>query len=94
MVYITRINFEVITQFERIHILYVKLACKNPLDGFSTLATNGLKPRNFSLSLLLVSQELFTNTYKKRSGIDIFSIFRNFVAKYLFKYSWNMVNIR
>ena len=66
-------------------MLYFKLACINPLDGFQTLATNGLKPMIFSSNLLLVSQELLSNGYKKVRGIDIFSNFRNFVAKYLFK---------
>ena len=67
------------------HILYFKFACINPADGFRTLATNGLKPRIFSSDLLLVSQELFSNGYKKVSGIDVFSNLRNFVAKHLFK---------
>ena len=66
-------------------MLYFKLACINPLDGFQTLATNGLKPMIFSSNLLLVSQELLSNGYKKVRGIDIFNNFRNFVAKYLFK---------
>ena len=75
-------------------ILYFKLACINPSDRFQILATNGLKPRIFSSSLLLVSQELFSNDYKKVSGIDIFNNFRNFAAKYLFKNSQNMVIIQ
>ena len=67
------------------HILYFKLACFNPSDRFHTLATNGLKPRIFSSNLLLVSQELFSNDYKKVCDINIFGNFRNFIAKYLFK---------
>ena len=35
--------------------------------------------------MALISQELFSNDYKKVSGIDIFSKFQNFVSKYLFK---------
>ena len=81
---ITRIIFEIIAQLEWIHILYFKLACINPLDGFQTLAINGLKPRIFSSNLILVSQELFSNDYKKVSGINIFKTW-SFVVKYLFK---------
>ena len=67
------------------YTLFFKFACINPADGFQTLATNGLRPRIFSSDLLLVSQELFSNGYKKVNGIDVFSNLRNFVAKYLFK---------
>ena len=80
---ITRIIFEIIAQLEWIHNF--KLACINPLDGFQTLAINGLKPRIFSSNLILVSQELFSNDYKKVSGINIFKTFWSFVVKYLFK---------
>ena len=55
------------------------------MGGFQTLATNGLNPSVFSSNLLLASQELFSNNYKKLSGIDIFSNSQKFVAKYLFK---------
>ena len=58
---ITRINFEITTQFEWIHITCFKLACINPSDGFQTLATSSLKHRIFSSNLSLVSQELFSN---------------------------------
>ena len=58
-------KFEIITQLGWIHILYCSLACINPLDGFETLATKGLKPRIFSSNFLLVSQEFFSNDYKK-----------------------------
>ena len=83
---------EIITKLEWIHILYFNLACINPSDGFQTLATNSLKPRIFSSNLLSVSQELFSNDYKKVSGINIFSNFRNFVAKYLFKDLYSLDN--
>ena len=51
-----------------------------------------LKPRIFSSNMLLVSEELFSNDYKKVSSIDIFSNFRNFGAKYLFKDLQNLDN--
>ena len=82
---------EIITKLEWIHILYFNLACIW-IDGFQTLATNSLKPRIFSSNLLSVSQELFSNDYKKVSGINIFSNFRNFVAKYLFKDLYSLDN--
>ena len=72
-------------KLEWIHIIIFKLVWINPLGGFQTLATNGLNPSVFSSNLLLASQELFFNNYKKLSGIDIFSNSQKFVAKYLFK---------
>ena len=78
-------KLEKITQLEWIHILSLNLECINPSDGFQTLATNGSKPMIFSSNLLLVSQELFSNDYKKVCDINIFGNFRNFIAKYLFK---------
>ena len=67
------------------YIYCFKLSCINLSYGFQTLATNGLKQRILSSNLSLLSQELFSNDYKKVSGIDIFDNFRNFVSKYLFK---------
>ena len=69
---VTQMNFEIITKFKWVHILYFKLTCINPLDGFQIVANNGLKPRIFSSNLLLVPQELFSNDYKKVSGIRYF----------------------
>ena len=74
-----------ITQLEWIHIFCFKLTCINPSDGIQTLATNGLKQKIFNSNLSLVSQELFSNDYKKISGM-IFSItFEIIFSKYLFK---------
>ena len=70
-------KLEIITQLDWIHILYSKLACINPSDGFQTLTTDGLKTRIFSSNLLLVSQELFSNNYEKVSGVDISVTFKN-----------------
>ena len=67
------------------HILYFRSVYINPLGEFQTLATNVLKQRIFSSNLSLVSEKLFSNTYKKVSVIDIFNNFRNFVSKYLFE---------
>ena len=67
------------------HILYVNLEWINPSEGLQILATNGSKPMIFNSNLLLVSQELFSNDYKKVYDIDIFGNFRSFVAKFLFK---------
>ena len=78
-------KLEKTAQLEWIHILYLNLECINPSDGFQTLATNGSKPMIFSSNLLLVSQELFSNDYKKVYDIDIFGNFQSFVAKFLFK---------
>ena len=50
---------------------FLKLTCINPSDGFQTFATNSIKPRTFSSNLLLISEELFSNDYKKVNGIDI-----------------------
>ena len=75
-------TLEIITQLERIHILYFNLDCINLSDGFQTF-----KPRIFSSNLLFVSQELFSNDCKKVCDIDIFGNFRNLVAKHLFKYA-------
>ena len=72
-------------KLEWIHILIFKLVWINPLVGSQTLTTNGLHPSVFSSNLLLAPQELFSNNYKKVSGIDIFSNSQKFVAKYLFK---------
>ena len=69
---------EIITQLEWIHILYFNLECINSSDGFQTLAISGSKPRIFNSNLLLVSQKLFSNDYKKVCDIDIFGNFRNF----------------
>ena len=66
-------------------MLYFKLVCINPSDGFRTLATILLKQRIFSSNLSLVSQQLFSYNYKKVNGIDVFNNFRNFVLKYLIK---------
>ena len=67
-----RINLKYPT-IEQIHILYFNLDCINLSDGFQTLATNSSKPRVFSSNLLLVSQELFSDDYKKYA-ISIFSV--------------------
>ena len=73
-----RQNFSWVTKILSDIFLSDKVACINPSDGFQTLATNDLKPWIFSSNLLLVSQELFSNDYKKARGIDIFNNFRNF----------------
>ena len=59
-----RINLKY-TTIEQIHILYFNLDCINPSDGFQTLTNNSSKPGAFSSNLLLVSQELFSDNYKK-----------------------------
>ena len=79
-------KLEIVTQLGQIHILYFNLDCINFSDALQTLATNGSKLKIFSSNLLLVSQELFSNDYKKVWDIDIFGNFRNLAAKYLFNY--------
>ena len=67
------------------HIRYFKLVCINRSNRLQTSATNGLKQRTFSSNLSLGSQELFSNDYRKVSGIDIFCDIQNFVSQCLFK---------